>query len=186
MAVSEKEEAIKKIRFWATQSREPERHYEHREAGYNYRMSNVVAGIGRGQLKSLDAYIEKKKWMYEYYKESFKGIEDIEMNPIPEGSSPNYWLSCLTIKEGSRVRPLDIMEALERENIESRPVWKPMHLQPVFRGYLCMTEEGLKKSGEGFGSVSEDLFQRGVCLPSDIKNTAEDMERITQIIRSLF
>lgn len=186
MAVSEKEEAIKKIRFWATQSREPERHYEHKEAGYNYRMSNVVAGIGRGQLKSLDAYIEKKKWMYEYYKESFKGIEDIEMNPIPEGSRPNYWLSCLTIKEGSRVTPLAVMEALERENIESRPVWKPMHLQPVFRGYPCMTAEGLKKSGEAFGSVSEDLFQRGVCLPSDIKNTEEDMEKITGIIRSLF
>lgn len=183
MLVSEDEEAIKKARFWATQSREPERHYEHKEVGYNYRMSNIAAGIGRGQLTSLDDYIKRKKWIYEYYREKLSDIEEIEMNPIPEESRANYWLSCITIKEG-KGKPLKVMEALERENIESRPIWKPMHLQPVFREYQCMTDEGLKNNQERFQSVSEDIFRRGLCLPSDIKNTKEDMEKITGIIRA--
>lgn len=186
MLVSEEEEAVKKVRFWATQSREAERHYEHKEVGYNYRMSNIVAGIGRGQLKSLKEYIEKKKWIYEYYKEKLSKIEGIEMNPAPEGTRPNYWLSCMTVKKECRVRPLDMILALEKENIESRPIWKPMHLQPVFEDYECVTEEGVKRNQEKFESVSEDIFERGLCLPSDVKNTEADMEKIIKIIHLLF
>lgn len=186
MLVSEDEEAIKKVRFWATQSRENERYYEHREVGYNYRMSNVVAGIGRGQLKSLDEYIEKKKEIYQYYTDRLEGIEDIQMNPVPAGSEPNYWLSCLLLGRQSNVKPLDIILKLEKENIESRPIWKPMHLQPVFRTYQCMTEKGLKENRMEFESVSEDIYQRGLCLPSDIKNSKEDMEKVCSIITSLF
>ena len=160
--VSNNEEYTKKALFWATQSREAERHYEHKELGYNYRMSNVVAGIGRGQLKVLDERIAKKKEIYEAYKEGFKDIEDIEMMNICDFGESNYWLSACIIKEGSKVKPLDIMLALENENIESRPVWKPMQLQPFFKDYKFFSslEEG---------SVSEDLFNMGICLPSDTR-----------------
>ena len=132
MMVSNNEEYTKKALFWATQSREAERHYEHKELGFNYRMSNVVAGIGTGQLKVLDERIAKKKEIYEAYKEGFKDIDDIEMMNICDFGEFNYWLSACTIKEDSKVKPLDIILALENENIESRPVWKPMHLQPFF------------------------------------------------------
>ena len=177
--VSNNEEYTKKALFWATQSREAERHYEHKELGYNYRMSNVVAGIGRGQLEVLDERIAKKKSIFDYYTEAFKNISDIEMMPICEYNEPNYWLSCMTLKEESIIKPIDIMVALEKENIESRPVWKPMHLQPVFKDYeFFSVKEGI--------SVSEDLFNRGVCLPSDTKMSEEDMQRVTNIIKSLF
>ncbi|NLZ84078.1 MAG: aminotransferase class I/II-fold pyridoxal phosphate-dependent enzyme [Clostridiales bacterium] len=180
MLVSDDGEAIQKARFWSTQSREKERHYEHKEVGYNYRMSNIVAGIGRGQLLSLDKFIELKKNIYYTYKKAFEDIEDITMAPIPADTEPNYWLSCITIDEESSVKPLDIMMALENENIESRPIWKPMHLQPVFKDmdFIMVEDKGI--------SVSEDIFNRGVCLPSDIKNTDEDMDRIIGIIRKLF
>ena len=135
MLVSEDEEKIAKVRFWATQSREKARHYEHEEIGYNYRMSNIVAGIGRGQLKVLDLRIKQKTNIYNRYKEGFKEISDIEMQPILADTKPNHWLSVITLKENSKVKPLDIMETLEKENIESRPVWKPMHMQPVFKQY---------------------------------------------------
>lgn len=128
MLVSEDEERIAKVRFWATQSREKARHYEHEEIGYNYRMSNIVAGIGRGQLKVLDLRIKQKTEIYNRYKEGFKKISDIEMQPILADTKPNHWLSVITLKENSKVKPLDIMETLEKENIESRPVWKPMHM----------------------------------------------------------
>ena len=178
MLVSDDEERIQKVRFWATQAREKARHYEHKEIGYNYRMSNIVAGIGRGQLKVLDKRIEQKTDIYYNYKEGFKEIKDIEMQPIPENTKPNHWLSVITLKEDSKVKPLDIMEALEKENIESRPVWKPMHMQPVFKDYDFIKVEEKP--------VSEDLFLRGVCLPSDTKMTKEEQERVIGIIKKLF
>lgn len=179
MLVSDDVDVIAKARFLSTQAREPERHYEHKEIGYNYRMSNVIAGIGRGQLLHLDEHINKKKELYETYQKAFADIEEIEMNPIPEDCKANYWLSCMTIKQERKVSPIDIMLALEKENIESRPIWKPMHLQPVFSEYDFVTVEEV-------GSVGEDIFNRGVCLPSDIKNTEEDMNKIIKIVRNLF
>lgn len=179
MMVSNNEEYNKKALFWATQSRENERHYEHKDLGFNYRMSNVVAGIGRGQLKVLNDRIAKKKEIYGVYKEGFKDIEDIEMMNIAEFGETNYWLSVATIKEDSKVKPLDIMLALDKENIESRPVWKPMHMQPFFGEYKFFSslEEG---------SVSEDLFNRGICLPSDTKIDEYDMEKIICIVKGLY
>lgn len=186
MLVSDERWIVDKVRFWATQSREPERHYEHKELGYNYRMSNIVAGIGRGQLTTLDKHIEKKKWIYETYKKAFQDISEIKMNPYLNESQPNYWLSCILLDEKSSVKPNDIMDILEQENIESRPIWKPMHLQPVFEKYTCVTKNGVYKNSEKFESVGEKVFLNGVCLPSDIKNTGEDMERIISIIKNLF
>ena len=178
MLVSNIKEDIEKARFWATQAREKARHYEHKEIGYNYRMSNIVAGIGRGQLTALDKHISLKKNIYFTYKEAFKDIPEISMNPYLNDSEPNFWLSCMTIDEKSSVKPLDIMVALEQHNIESRPIWKPMHLQPVFNGYDYITVND--------DSVSEDIYNHGLCLPCDIKNTKEDMDRIISIIRSCF
>lgn len=179
MLVSEDSTAIEKARFWSTQSRETERHYEHKEIGYNYRMSNIVAGIGRGQLLSLQDYIELKKKIYTTYKQAFSDIPDIEMNPIPDHCVSNYWLSCITLKT-NKMKPLDILLALEKENIEARPIWKPMHLQPVFGDCDFIQAEEDKES------VAADIFNRGVCLPSDIKNTEEDMKRIIEIVKSLY
>ena len=173
MLVADNEERIAKVRFWATQSRDPARHYQHSELGFNYRMSNVLAGIGRGQLKVLDKRVEKKKYIFEYYKRELGGLEGVQFMPINEWNEPNYWLSCLTLS--GPIRPLDIMEALEAENIESRPIWKPMHMQPFFAEYDFI--------GEG---VSEKLFENGVCLPSDTKMTDEDLERIVGIIKGLW
>ena len=179
MMVSNNEEYTKKALFWATQSRENEIHYEHKELGYNYRMSNILAGIGRGQLEVLDERIAQKKVIYDYYKEAFKEISDIEMMPICKYNKPNYWLSCITLKEESVIKPIDIIKALEKENIESRPVWKPMHMQPFFKDYeFFSVKEGI--------SVSEDLFNRGVCLPSDTKMSVEDMKRVADIVKGLF
>lgn len=178
MLVSDDKEMIEKVRFWATQSREKARHYEHKEIGYNYRMSNIVAGIGRGQLKVLDKRIEQKTEIFNTYKKGLKDIQDIEMQPLPENAKPNHWLSVITLKESSKVKPIDIMEALEKENIESRPVWKPMHMQPVFEKYDFIKLEDK--------SVSEDLFERGVCLPSDTKMTKGEQEKIIEIIKGLW
>jgi pyridoxal phosphate-dependent aminotransferase EpsN len=180
MLISNDEEAIKKVRFWVTQARDAARHYEHSELGYNYRMSNVLAGIGRGQLKVLQERISQKKNIYETYKTAFASTPDIEMMPAAAFGQPNYWLSVMTLKEGSGVKPLDIMLALEEENIEARPVWKPMHLQPFYKKYAFYShgEEGI--------SVAEDLFNRGVCLPSDTKMSGEDLERVTAIIKKLW
>ena len=179
MLVSNKEAYTKKATFWATQSREAERHYEHKEIGFNYRMSNVVAGIGRGQLKVLNERIAKKKEIYETYQEAFKDIADIEMMNICDFGQSNYWLSVMTLKETSKVKPLDIMLALEAENIESRPVWKPMHVQPIFKQYPFFTvSENIP--------VSEDYFNRGVCLPSDTKMTTEQQNHIIELIKQLF
>ena len=178
MIISEDEEKIAKVRFWATQAREKARHYEHKEIGYNYRMSNIVAGIGRGQLKVLDLRIKQKTEIYNRYKEAFKDMADIKMQPIPENTMPNHWLAVITIKKDSKVKPLDIMVALEKENIESRPVWKPMHMQPVFE--KC---DFIKAADE---PVSKELFETGVCLPSDTKMTKEEQDKIVNIIKNLW
>lgn len=180
MLVSDDEEKIQKVRFWSTQSREKARHYQHSEIGYNYRMSNIVAGIGRGQLKVLDERIAKKREIYEIYKNGFSDISEIEMHPLPENTKPNHWLSTILVSENSKVKPIEIMEALEKENIESRPVWKPMHLQPVFEkcDFISLLDNGK--------SVAEDLFIRGVCLPSDTKMTREQQEEVIKIIKNLF
>lgn len=179
MLVSNDKELVNKARFWSTQSKDPARHYQHSQIGYNYRMSNVLAGIGRGQMMVLEDRIAKKNEIFEYYKKVFANIQEIEMMPEKADERSNRWLSTLTLKANSKVKPLDIIEALEKENIESRPVWKPMHLQPIFEKYDFIKVEAGK-------SVGEDLFDRGVCLPSDTKNTVEDMEKITKIIIDLF
>lgn len=173
MLVSNNEERIQKVRFWATQARDRARHYQHSEIGYNYRMSNVLAGIGRGQLKVLDERIEKKRYIYEFYKRELSNLDGVEMMPINEWNEPNCWLSCITLS--GKVRPLDIIELLEKENIESRPIWKPMHMQPVFADYDFI--------GEG---VSEQIYANGVCLPSDTKMTDEDLHRVCAVIKGLW
>lgn len=180
MLVSEDELSIKKVKFYITQARDQARHYQHSELGFNYRMSNVLAGIGRGQLKVLNQRIKEKKNIYEFYKKSFSDIEDIEMMPVAYYGKPNYWLSVMTINEDSRVKPIDVMVALEKENIESRPVWKPMHLQPFFMKYdfYSHNDEGI--------SVAEDLFNKGVCLPSDTKMGVGDLERVVGIVKGLW
>lgn len=179
MLVSNNKKYTEKALFWATQSRENERHYEHKELGFNYRMSNVVAGIGIGQLTALEQRINQKKYIFESYKVGFKDIGQIEMMPICKYNKPNYWLSCMTLKENSNIKPFDIMVALENANVESRPVWKPMHMQPVFKKYKFFNiKENI--------SVSEDLFNRGICLPSDTKMTKEQIDKVINLIKNLF
>ncbi|MBC3888880.1 aminotransferase DegT [Acetobacterium paludosum] len=173
MLVSDNEERIKKVRFWSTQSRDPARHYQHSELGFNYRMSNVSAGIGRGQLKVLDQRVAKKRYIFEVYKKALGGLAGLEFMPINEWSEPNYWLTCMTLS--GKVRPLDLFETLDKENIESRPVWKPMQMQPFFADYDYIG-----------GDVSERLYENGVCLPSDTKMTDEDLKRICAIIKGLW
>lgn len=173
MLVSDNEERIAKVRFWATQAREKARHYQHEEIGYNYRMSNIVAGIGRGQLKVLDQRVAKKKYIFEFYKRELSGLDGVQFMPVNEWNEPNYWLSCMTLS--GQVKPLDIMEDLEKQNIESRPIWKPMHMQPVFEKYDFI--------GEG---VSEKIFESGVCLPSDTKMSDEDLNRVCSVIKGLW
>lgn len=180
MLVSHDEKAIEKAKFLATQAREQEIYYQHKEIGYNYRMSNVTAGIGRGQLHYLDENISLKRNIYETYEDAFKDIPEITMNPIPEDCEANYWLSAMTLSKDSKVTPMNIINALSDENIESRPIWKPMHMQPVYENcdFITTKEDGT--------SVAEDIFNRGLCLPSDIKNTRADMERIIKVVRGLF
>nr|WP_246596258.1 aminotransferase class I/II-fold pyridoxal phosphate-dependent enzyme [Bacillus alkalicola] len=173
MLVSDNEERIAKARFWATQSRDQARHYQHSELGFNYRMSNVVAGIGRGQLKVLDQRVAKKRYIYEFYKRELSGLEGIEFLPSNDWDEPNYWLSSMTLT--GKVRPIDVFEALEAENIESRPVWKPMHMQPFFVKYDFVGTD-----------VSEKLFENGVCLPSDTKITDVQLAKIVEIIKRLW
>lgn len=177
MLVSNNAEGIAKARFWATQAREKERHYEHKELGYNYRMSNVVAGIGRGQLKVLDQRVEKKRYIFDFYKRELGKLPGIKCMPTNEWDEPNCWLSCILLDE--QTRPREIIEALEAENIESRPIWKPMHLQPYYEEFDFIT---LQEQG----SIAEDIFNRGVCLPSDTKMTDQDLERVVGVIRGLW
>jgi dTDP-4-amino-4,6-dideoxygalactose transaminase len=173
MLVSDDEERIAKVRFWSTQARDRARHYQHSELGYNYRMSNIVAGIGRGQLKILDKRIAKKNYIYDFYKKELGGLESVSFMPDNEWNNPNYWLSVITLN--NKVKPIDVMEALEDKNIESRPVWKPMHMQPFFADYDYI--------GKG---VSEKIFENGVCLPSDTKMADEDLARVCMVIKSLW
>lgn len=181
MIVSNDEKDIKKVRFWATQSRDNKRYYHHTELGYNYRMSNVVAGIGRGQIRILDERINQKKNIYESYKEGFKDIKEIEMQPICDYGNPNYWLSVATISSESNVKPLDIILKLEEHNIESRHIWKPIHIQPYYEKYDFFSSLDNNES-----SISEDIFNRGICLPSDTKMTQEEINKIIEIVKELF
>lgn len=180
MLVSDDEEITKQATFLATQARDPARHYQHSQIGFNYRMSNIVAGIGRGQLLHLEEHKALKKKIYQQYQEAFADIPEITMNPLNPKGDANNWLSCMTIEKGCSVTPDQIMDALEEQNIESRPIWKPMHLQPVFAGCDFIQAE------QGKLPVSEDIFYRGFCLPSDIKNTDEDMELIIATVRKCF
>lgn len=181
MLVSNNIDGLHKAKFWATQARDKARHYQHSELGYNYRMSNVVAGIGRGQLRVLEDRIEKKKEIYNFYKEAFSEIEEITMAPIRDYGESNYWLSVITIDDSSEVKPIDVILALEEENIESRPVWKPIHLQPYYEEFRFF-----KHDEKDDISVAEDAFNRGVCLPSDTKMTIEEQEYVIEIIKKLF
>jgi dTDP-4-amino-4,6-dideoxygalactose transaminase len=173
MLVSNNMEKIKKVYNWATQAREPERYYHHTELGFNYRMSNVVAGIGRGQLRVLDQRVRKKRYIFDYYRTHLSNLEGLDFMPVNPWNEPNFWLSTITLSQ--KVKPIEVIEALERENIEARHVWKPMHLQPVFSQYDYI--------GAG---VAERLFEIGVCLPSDTKMTDEDLHRVVTVIRRLW
>ena len=143
-------------------------------------MSNICAGIGRGQLKVIDERIQQKTEIYNRYKEAFKDISEIKMQPVPEDTRPNHWLSAFVLDKNSKVKPNDIMDALDTENIESRPVWKPMNMQPVFAKCDFISLE------EGKESVGQKLFGNGVCLPSDTKMTEEEQKVVIDVIRRLF
>ncbi len=181
MFVSADEAATKQATFLATQARDPARHYQHSKIGYNYRMSNITAGIGRGQLLHLEEHKAKKKALYEQYRAAFADVSAISMNPMnPEGDA-NNWLSCMTIDRECGVTPDQVMDALQEKcNAESRPIWKPMHMQPVFAEYDFFAHRA-----DG-GSVGEDIFARGLCLPSDIKNTDAEMEEMIRTVKELF
>ena len=171
---AQKEKAL----FYATQSRDAAPHYQHSEIGYNYRMSNICAGIGRGQMEVLDAHVALRRAMHDFYVAIFKGIEGVEVFSIPnEDYFANYWLSAIIIAPQltNGITRETLRLALEAENIESRPLWKPMHLQPVFANYPYYG-----------GTVAEDLFENGLCLPSGSNLTNEDRERIAAVIRNVF
>jgi len=174
MLVSDSAEAMAKARFWSTQAREPFPWYEHKEIGYNFRMSNVVAGIGRGQLLHLQEHRDRKEAIYRRYEEGLKDLP-VSMNPYLPDTVPNFWLSCLLIDKGVNVEPLEIMKKLSQENIEARPIWKPMHMQPVY------AKNGFVSTG-----VGEDIFRRGLCLPSDIKMTEKEQDEVIHLIGSCF
>lgn len=172
MLVSDNEERVSKVKFWSTQARDKARHYQHSELGYNYRMSNIVAGIGRGQLKVLEQRISKKKYIFNFYKRELGGIKDISFMPINKWNEPNCWLSCIMLN--GTIKPLDIILKLEENNIESRPVWKPMHLQPYYENYDFI--------GEG---VSVEIYESGLCLPSDTKMTDEELAKVCRVIKNM-
>ncbi len=178
MLLTDRKEAAEKVRFWSTQAREKVAWYEHKEIGYNYRLSNVLAGVGRGQFGHLEEHKELKKKIYKRYEKGLEGLP-VKMNPYLPESEPNFWLSCLLIEEGSKVTPGEIQEKLEEYNIESRPIWKPMHLQPLYR------ENPFIKREEG-KEVGTDIFKRGLCLPSDIKITEETQEIVIELIKGCF
>lgn len=202
-------EAANKARKWSTQARENAAWYQHEEVGFNYRMSNVIAGVIRGQYTYLDEHLAQKKAIYDRYQKGLKGLA-IRMNPIVEGCTPNYWLSAIIIDADCMCRqvrseteaiylpergkscPTEILEAISSINAEGRPIWKPMHMQPIYRMNPYITREGNGRARTnayiegGCADVGMDLFERGLCLPSDNKMTAEQQERIIEIIRSCF
>jgi dTDP-4-amino-4,6-dideoxygalactose transaminase len=178
MFLSNDNESAKKVRFWCTQSREPYPWYQHEELGYNYRMSNIVAGIGIGQMKHLDEHKAIKREIYEYYKQGLSELP-VEMNPYDEeNSQPNFWLSCMTINKGVDVKPMTVIDTLKEYNAEARPIWKPMHMQPLYKNNDFITVDN--------DNVGEDIFARGLCLPSDIKMTREEQSKVVEIIKSCF
>ena len=217
MLLTDDKEAAEKVRKWSTQARENAPWYQHEEVGYNYRMSNVIAGVVRGQYEFLDEHIAQKKAIYERYKEGFKDLP-VEMNPFEEDKAvPNYWLSCILIKpeamckqvrgeqdvlyisETGKSCPTEILDTLAKYNAEGRPIWKPMHMQPIYRMHAFVTREGNGRaktnayiSGGALGKdgkpldVGMDIFQRGLCLPSDNKMTAEEQDIIIEMVRSCF
>lgn len=210
MFLTDSKEDADKVRKWSTQSREAAPWYQHEEIGYNYRMSNVIAGIVRGQMRYLDEHIAQKKAIYMRYKEGFKDLP-VQMNPYDEiNSEPNFWLSCMTINEEAMCKqvrseqdtlyisekgkscPSEILDKLAEYNAEGRPIWKPMHMQPIYRMNPFVTANG---NGRGqtnayivgnLEDVGMDIFERGLCLPSDNKMTAEEQGIIIEIIRSCF
>ena len=208
--LTDDEEAAKKVRKWSTQAREDAPWYQHEELGYNYRMSNVIAGVVRGQLPYLDEHIARKKAIYERYKAGLKDLP-LLLNPFDnENSNPNFWLSCLIvdsdamcrqvrsenetcyIKETGKTCPTEILESLSKINAEGRPIWKPMHMQPIYRMNPFVTREGSGRaktnayiSGE-ITDIGMDIYSRGLCLPSDIKMTTDEQDRIIEVIRSCF
>ena len=217
MLLTDDLEAANKVRKWSTQSRENAPWYQHEELGYNYRMSNVIAGVVRGQFPYLEEHIAQKKAIYERYKEGFQGLP-VTMNPYDEDSSePNFWLSCLLIEpeamckqvrgeqealyipEAGKTCPTEILETLARYNAEGRPIWKPMHMQPIYRMNGFVTREGNGRAktnayiaGGAVGKdgrpldVGMDLFHRGLCLPSDNKMTEEEQKKVIEIVKSCF
>ncbi len=188
-------EVAGKIRKWATQSRENAPWYQHEDLGFNYRISNVVAGVIRGQYPHLEEHIAQKKTVYERYREAFKDLP-VSMNPIIDDTEPNYWLSCMIsdkdymckqirddynasyISEKGKTCPTEILEELASYNAEGRPIWKPMHMQPMYKGH-----DFVMRGGKDIGA---DIFERGICLPSDNKMTAEEQDKIIEIIRGCF
>ena len=203
-------EAANKVRKWSTQSRENAPWYQHEEVGYNYRMSNVIAGVVRGQIPYLEEHIAKKKAIYERYKEGLKDLP-VKMNPYDEkNSEPNFWLSCMIIDQEAMCRqvrgeneplyisepgkscPTEILETLARYNAEGRPIWKPMHMQPIYRMNPFITREGNGRARtnayiEGTASdIGMDIFHRGLCLPSDNKMTEKEQDQIIDIIKGCF
>lgn len=210
MLLTDDRQAAEKVRKWSTQAREKAPWYQHEEIGYNYRMSNILAGIGRGQLLHLDEHIEQKKEIYNRYKEGFKDLP-VSMNPYDEEKSdPNYWLSCmlvdsdamckqvrsetqyLYIDEKGKSCPTQILETLEKYNVEGRPIWKPMHMQPIFRMNEFITKQGSGRarsnayiSGETI-DVGMDIFERGLCLPSDNKMSKDQQDIVIEMVKSCF
>ncbi|MCE3202846.1 DegT/DnrJ/EryC1/StrS family aminotransferase [Paenibacillus sonchi] len=178
MVVSNDEEAIKKMRFWATQSREPAKHYEHKEIGYNYRISNISAGIGRGQLLALDSFIDNRKYIFEQYVDKLTELP-LRFMPVSELGSPNYWLSVLTVDEDVVITPEFIVNQLELKNIESRPLWKPMHLQPIFLDAPMFYHHETE-------CVGSYLFQYGICLPSGSSMTQTQQSLVLNTINEIF
>ncbi|MGE7914325.1 aminotransferase class I/II-fold pyridoxal phosphate-dependent enzyme [Lysinibacillus xylanilyticus] len=176
MLVSDDVEALNRARFLATQARDAAKHYQHSVVGYNYRMSNVVAGIGRGQLEVLDERVGQKRAIFELYAKAFSEIDGLTMMPELEGTFSNRWLSTMTLNpEKIAISPYDLIDKLNEANIEARPVWKPLHLQPLFEGcqFYSHAENEI---------VSEQLFEKGLCLPSDSKMTVEEQQRVINVI----
>lgn len=211
MFLTDSKDDCDKVRKWSTQSREDAPWYQHEEVGYNYRMSNIIAGIVRGQINHLDEHIAQKKAIYERYKEGFKNLP-VSVNPYDETcSTPNFWLSCMLIDKDAMCRqvrgekealyisekgkscPTEILEAIQKFNAEGRPIWKPMHMQPIYRSNPFITAKGNGRAvtnayideGEAL-DVGNDIFERGLCLPSDNKMTPDEQDVIIEIIRRCF
>jgi pyridoxal phosphate-dependent aminotransferase EpsN len=179
MLLSDDEEMIAKARFWATQARDPAPHYQHSEIGYNYRMSNLLAAVGRPQLEEIEARVEKRRKIFERYQKAVGSIPGVDFMPEPSFGRASRWLTVMTLDpEMTGVKPIDVINKLSSANIEARPVWKPMHLQPVFQEYPFF-------SANKNGDLGNRLFQTGLCLPSGSALTEEESQRIIFMISRL-